>query len=499
MATDPIRHVVVLMLENRSFDQMLGDLRSVHPNLDGINPSEDRTNFDEQKREYRQEPIAAHIVDPDPKHDLESVLFQIGATHPIVPGPNPGPGRFRRAFLAIVEVVKSWIYRAAPKIRALAAAPDYRGRFVERYSLDNPNSTVAERKQIMAYFPYGSLPALHALAEHFMVCDHWFASVPGPTWANRFFVHSGTSLGIARMPDHKWDVGDFDVYDQATVFDRLNERGLTWKVYYHDHAQSMALLHQWQQPNRQRYCKMDRFDVDAAGPEGEFPRYCFIEPRYFEPGPNDYHPPHDSRLAQELIARVYNAIRDNKALWEATLLVILYDEHGGFYDHVEPPAAISPDERLGEYSFDRLGVRVPAILVSPWVKAGVFSAQLDHTSLLRYLTNKCNLGPLTRRVDKANDFSEVIRTGGNPRSDTPPNVSGRLPGSSGVVISAPKVEQPLNEHQEALILLTDQLESKSKLGGKRPMRAAGGRDPHERAQDAVKRFEQLLTNRDAVS
>src|SRR5262249_33411553 len=116
---------------------------------------------------------------------------------------------------------------------------------------------------------------------------------------------------------------------------------------------------------------------------------------------------------------VYNAIRGNNDLWNQTLLVILFDEHGGFYDHVPPPAAIPPDGHQEEYTFERLGVRVPAVLVSPWVGKRVEKTLFDHTSLLKYLINKWDLGPLGARAAAANSIGVAI-TEARRREDTLP-------------------------------------------------------------------------------
>src|SRR5262249_8330126 len=115
---------------------------------------------------------------------------------------------------------------------------------------------------------------------------------------------------------------------------------------------------------------------------------------------------------------VYNTLRSNEHLWTSTLLVVVYDEHGGFYDHVEPPVAVPPDDHHEEYTFDRLGIRVPAVLVSPWVRKGYDSTLFDHTSLLKYLIEKWNLAPLGRRVAQANNVGSLIRETA-PRTDTP--------------------------------------------------------------------------------
>ena len=151
-------------------------------------------------------------------------------------------------------------------------------------------------------------------------------------------------------------------------------------------------------------------------------------------------------LAQQLIARVYNGIRSNEELWKSTLLIVTYDEHGGFFDHVEPPAAVVPDDYLLEYSFDQLGVRVPTILISPWVAPGVFSEELDHTSVGKYLCDKWNLKPLGKRMAQANTFSSAICRD-TPRDDTPETISADLP----VQYSASGSNGPeKNENQIAL-------------------------------------------------
>jgi len=166
------------------------------------------------------------------------------------------------------------------------------------------------------------------------------------------------------------------------------------------------------------FCSFDeQFEKDAAGPEENFPQYVFIEPTYMGDHPNDNHPPHNFVNAEQLIAKVYNALRGNEALWESSLLVITYDEHGGYYDHVTPPAAVPPDDKHAEYTFDQYGVRVPTILISPWIDAGVDHTIFDHTSILKYLTDKYGLGPLGRRTAEANSFVTSLRD--TPRTDFP--------------------------------------------------------------------------------
>jgi phospholipase C len=376
-AGHPIRHVVVLMLENRSFDQVLGCLRSVHPTLDGVDARNRRANRGLNGERVLQHPYPAAEVDgeqrPEPKNGHPHVLRQLA-------GDNGG--------------------------------------FVHDYaSPPEPAATADQQHQVMRYFAYGQLPALHALGRHFTVCDHWHASVPGPSWANRLFAHAATSQGLVATPRIAESA---PAHKMETIYDRLDARGIPWSIYFGDFPLALALgrLRSWSRLRHLR--RFARFEADAARPPEEFPRYVFIEPSYLYPGRNDGHPGTPVLRADGLVARVYDALRGNARLWERTLLVVLFAEHGGAYDHVAPPPAVPPGDGAAEYGFDRLGVRVPALLVSPWVAAGVHAPTLEHASLLRFLDGLWDLGgPLNARMAAAGDFAAAIRTQGAPRTDTP--------------------------------------------------------------------------------
>jgi phospholipase C len=335
--------------------------------------------------------------------------------------------------------------------------------FVEDFARAYPLSPAQDRAEIMKYFADGQLPALHALAKNFAVCDRWFSSLPGPTWPNRFFVHSGTSLGRVSMPEGILDA-NLHWYDQTTLYDRLNEKNISWRIYYGEIPQSLILVHQLEPENARNYAKLTRFFQDAGGAAQNFPRYCFIEPPYYEPGAADDHPPHDVMQGERLIADVYNAIRSNADLWKTSLLIVLFDEHGGFYDHVVPPPAVPPDQHANEYGFNQLGVRVPAILASPFVKPGVIHTAFDHTSLLKYLTDKWSLGSLGARTAHANTL---------PVASFATEAFDRLPA---ITIDAPpaatqpsygqiagRLQPTLNGHQSALVGMTQLLESMTDL------------------------------------
>ncbi len=422
---DPIKHVVVLMMENRSFDHMLGGMSEIDPNVEGVRPSNPYTNRAPNERLAQQLPVARWVVKRDLDHELEGTLEQIGTPA------DPMSG------------------------------------FVSSYVKRYPDASDEEIAQVMAYFPFGdtpeedSLPVLHGLARNFGVCDHWFASMPGPTWQNRFFAHSGTCLGHTEMPSASNPLA-MRLYYQDTIFDRLSEARIDWTIFHDGIPQSIVLTRLLTRYLTFRgYDGMDDFYELAEGDPDEFPPYTFIEPHYFGAEENDQHPTADVRRGEMLIANVYNAIRQNKALWESTLLVITYDEHGGFFDHVEPPKTVAPDDHTADWTFDRLGVRVPTILVSPWIQKGVIKTVFDHTSLLRYLCDKWELEPLGRRTHssagakRANTFAGELTKLTMPRTDTPETLTAKAPPMARGM-RAP-AEPPIEGSREALLMYVDQL------------------------------------------
>ena len=360
-AVDEIRHLIVLMLENQSFDRLLGylDLDDPAQKLEGLTGAE--TNPVSPSGDVTPVPVkrivdpSAYVTDPGPGHDFEDINEQLFAD------------RTPRG----------------------ASAPGNNG-FVLNYSrqVGSNGRPLGDRgREVMQCLDPTLVPILTTLARNFTVCDHWFASVPGPTWPNRFFVHAGTSKGYLETPEVP---GQFksefwtSPYDMPTIFENLAGRGLTWTVYFDDYAQAFALkrLH----PDVEHFKRYEQFARDVE--HGTLPTYAFIEPRSFSaPGypANDQHPPHDLREGEKLIAEVYDTLRADDKIWRQSLMIVLYDEHGGFYDHVPPPKVVAPDASRAKpsgFRFDRLGVRVPAILVSPWVAGGhVDHTIYDHTSV----------------------------------------------------------------------------------------------------------------------
>ncbi|MDR1968217.1 MAG: caspase family protein [Burkholderiaceae bacterium] len=441
--SDPIKHVVVLMLENRSFDHLLGDLDRSIPGLDGIRlalkylETSGHQNFadgdplpfplsDKAYRSLDAKSLGMQ-ADFDPKHAFPNVQTQLGGNldQPVMNG----------------------------------FAQDTRNGLASAGLAPQVLRTVIN--QVMAYFPDGSLPALHTLAKQFVVCDRWHASVPGPTWPNRFFAMAGTAKGFLNMPDGYSEMSTlFRNYDMPTIFNRLYDAKKRSRIYYHDISLSLLLRQTWNIPDLR--CSFDQFaaDVRQTAPD-DFPELVWIEPRYFNfpfaGNPNDQHPPHDIGLGDKLIADVYKALAGNAELWKSTLFVVFYDEHGGFFDHVEPGKAVAPDKSVQDFNFDfkRLGVRVPAVLASPHLQPGVNHDLYDHTSLLAYICNKWKLPPLGERCAQEmgrNPFVALFekpRLTGTPAQLPAPPVSKALARQAG--------ETPPNQNQVALALMVDLL------------------------------------------
>lgn len=318
---------------------------------------------------------------------------------------------------------------------------------------------------IMDCFTPEQLPVLSTLAHSYAVCDRWHSSVPSQTYPNRSFVHAATSHGFVRnSPYLNW------LFAEApTIFNRIENDPrpeLTWKVYYdeEDLISATYLLQPALHPYRQsHFAFMDQFEADAA--TGKLPSYAFVEPRLMLDH-NDMHP-HvsvdplvtSSVLAGELlIERVYRAVRQGDG-WDRTLLIITFDEHGGCYDHVSPPAAVPPGRRPGSmgFRFDRLGVRVPTVLISPFIEPGTVTNTLfDHTSIIKTVTNRWGLQSLTERDRWATDLSQVLRRE-TPRQDTPA-LNPRPYAPSGA-----HGNEPLNDYQKAVLMLVAGFEGLTRI------------------------------------
>jgi len=374
-APDPrIKHLIVLMLENRSFDHMLG--YSQIKGVDGVWDKE-CSNVDKNGKKWPTTSNAEPAGElPDPGHDFADVVTQL--YHPHEQGD-------------VTDL-----------------DPTMQG-FVVSYDTYNK----AQPQNVMNCFRPDSVRVLSTLAENFAVCNRWFSSIPGPTLPNRLFAHAGTSKGRLDLSAEEFNISPtiYEVLDCANVSSTIYADGWT----------AAATFWNLMEYQDEFFGTLDDFYQDCY--DNNLPSYCFLEPRYssgivdgtFRPQ-NDQHPDSDITEGEQLVYSIYKAIRGNRKVWESSLLVIVYDEHGGLYDHVPPPKAIPPrpedvstDPKFG---FDRYGVRVPAVIVSAYTKKVVCNDLLDHTSLIasarKLLTGAYQDNFLGNRAMHANTFDSVL-------------------------------------------------------------------------------------------
>ncbi len=428
-----INHIVVLMLENRSFDHMLGFLYS-----DSGNKSPTGQAF---------EGLTGSESNPDSSGKAVSV-FKIAATDSnayFMPGADPGEG---------YTATNSQLFNAT---KAPVPPLETNSGFVTDYAYTLGwqskekgwsilPGTVA--KDIMGIFTPAMLPVLSGLARGFAVCDQWFSSAPTETLPNRAFACAGTSQG--HMDDKT------KTYTAPSIFGMLTNKKLDWRIYGYN-AEPLTRLNFPDTTNAPQTHFGLFTDFQAAAAAGTLPPYTFLEPSWESTG-NSQHPNYDVALGEQLIHDVYYALRKSPG-WEQTLLIITYDEHGGCYDHVAPPTnAVPPDGDAGEFGFDfkRFGLRVPTVLVSPLIPAGtVFrvpanSTPLDHTSILKTVEQRWGLPALTARDAAAPGIGAVL-TLTTPRTDDP---------LQGVTVPQSKGSNPAAQHPSHLQMVYAELVSR---------------------------------------
>lgn len=387
MATDlrrSIEHVVIVMMENRSFDHMLGYLNLPpwnhgRPAVDGLRHDPEwvarYTNYLDSVG-YPPHQFTDRVIE-DPPHTRPSIAGQLGAS--------------------------------------LGAAGPMTG-FVSSYA--QRKNGARDLSHVMGYYAAPEVPMCDFLARNFLVCDRWFAALPAGTQPNRLMAMAGASL----IDDNA------SVYlpDQELVYDWLTERGVTWRVYHDGIVPFMGLMRKWMDTINVEDHKedlgeaplfrwLDYLEDDLKNATVPCPQVVFVEPDYTDipfmhsAPPNDDHPPSSIDFGQRFLRQIYQAFTSRPDIWARTVMIVTYDEHGGFFDHVEPPAIPTSSPSGGYRPFATLGVRVPAFVVSPYVEAGsVFSGPLDHTSILKLLGERFNPGGV---------YSDDVerRLQGNPR------------------------------------------------------------------------------------
>lgn len=364
-----IEKVVVLCMENRSFDHMLGY-------MDGVN------GIKGKEKEFAVEGVEAddkakHIQLIDLGHTMHHTRTQL-------------QGKW---ISDAKKVAKLQLLSLKWNISNLYSAPE---EIIEQ-----------EAETCMQCFSPDQLPVLSTLAKEFCVFDSWHSSLAGPTHPNRWFLHCGQSGGC---------LSNTQMCPSPMIFDSFDEDD--WKIYFHDMSgtvlMSSVLIHKFYTKEKKNIRQFNEFYEDARS--GNLPKYSFLEPTYYSSGndvANDQHPPHDVREGEQLILDVYKAISSNQSQFEKTLLLIVYDEHGGFHDHVKPP--ITPGVTgevhfLNDGDFRTLGFRVPCIAINPYIKSGTVDSRLfDHCSLPATLIKLFDLPDyLTERVHSATTFEDVL-------------------------------------------------------------------------------------------
>ena len=317
-----IRHVFVLMLENRSFDHMLGFANIIGMGLDGkVTKAADLVDIDTSILLTLGKSAEFKMSTPDPGHEFPDTLLQLCGAGSIYPPGGPYP-------------------------------PIHNSGFELSYSATSPDHPDV----VMKCFAPEQLPVLTTLAKEFAVCDHWFSSIPGPTWPNRFFLHAATSGGLDRSPPDPIEILAETIagwhFEHGTIFHRLAAYGRQWMVFEGDEYPQVNAIDGL---DDEYFHDISHFRKYVEDP-GLSASYIFIEPNYGNDmaviGTSDYtcgtsqHPVDDVSRGEWLIKGVYEIIRQSPH-WEHSVLVITYDEHGGFYDHVAPPAAVPPGDKVG--------------------------------------------------------------------------------------------------------------------------------------------------------
>jgi phospholipase C len=409
VAQRPIQHVFVLMLENRSFDHMLGysgitgtdAVSGEQTAIVGLSGSESNSW---NGTAYAVSEGADWTMPLDPLHEFPDVLVQLAGTGAKYLSGGPYPPIDNSGFVA-----------------------DYAGAGGQA----NPG-------EIMKCYSPAQLPVLNALATEFAVCDGWHCSMPGPTWPNRFFMMAASAGGLDRSPSTTqiaaWESGvpSGFAFEHGSLFDAVAAAGLQWRVYRGDVgpfvgslpiAAALKGISMVPPLNANVY----RFSTFASDIQGDYPiAFTLIEPNYGNAQNDTYsggtsqHPIDDVRGGEALIKQTYEAIR-NSPLWPSSLLIVTWDEHGGFFDHVTetPGSAVKPGDsevttspgpvNMFGFTFDTLGVRVPAVIVSPYIAQNVIDHRAyDHSSIPATVERLFGFGALTARDAAALDVTTLL-------------------------------------------------------------------------------------------
>lgn len=391
-----IKTIVVVMMENRSFDNLLGYL-SLPPwsrhNVEGLGKIEDwEDRYASVYKGHRYKPFLLtdpyHPIPADPPHERGPIALQMGAS--------------RKGVLAMDGFVSNYVN-----------------------AKERPVVSEQTKPPVMGYFTEEQAPVTHFFADNFAICDHWHASLAAGTQPNRLMAMSGYS---------KIDVNQVPLPEQTLVYDWLNARGISWRVY-HEEMPFYAMMLSWipEMLTGTHFRPLEQLFSDVENtPPGEFPQVVFIEPAYTD-APHigvstDDHAPSAIRGGQEFLLEVYRSVTADPDFWKGVVMIVTYDEHGGFFDHVSPPAVRTaiPQEAHYTNAFETLGVRVPSFVISPFVDPrSVFSKTMDHTSILKLIGSKFGGGQYSAEVDQRS-VANIFELLTEPKEDKPAPVIGSL-------------------------------------------------------------------------
>jgi len=380
-------HIVVLMMENRSFDHYFGHL-SMPTSMGG----EGRTDVDGLKGNEVQ-----HLYGPNGEIQQTFNLFHAGTSK-------------------IGDIAHDWD-SCHTQFNNGAMNGFIQGHAIDRAKEDpGCGKHCAGLGDPMAYYKREDTPVLHQLFDNYALCDRWFASVMGPTWPNRMYLHTGTSMGIKTNSKLDTDHNPKKPDETRTIWHEMKDKCLNAVNYSMDFAFNLGGFGLFNSTPTRSVFKQANPHVgkgnnspppesfEEACERGTLPSVSMIDPAFIM-SPCDDHPPHDIKSGQAFISSIYKLLTKNPKVWEKTLFIITYDEHGSFYDHVAPPK----DDAESRPDFKQLGFRVPSLVIGPYVKKNYVShAQFDHTSFLSTVTRRFGLSPLNGRVAAANDVSDCI-------------------------------------------------------------------------------------------
>ncbi|MCB9235566.1 MAG: phosphoesterase [Bacteroidia bacterium] len=421
-----ISNVFVLMLENHSFDNMFA--MSEIPGLTVATTKD----FNESKgKKYYVKKPALSTMPTDPHHEFNDVVEQLC-----------GMGK-----------------KYSP---VTGYPPIDNSGFAASYATTSGLREGQEGLIMECFETQKQLPVIYKLATEFAICDHWYSSLPGPTWPNRFFIHLGYSNGLDDSPSTaqmaKWETVSGFTGEDGSVFDQLNKLKKGWRLYGDKSSRFTDHRDQYngnggvaQVASLKNISLLDVNPIDDL--PGDFlspyeAAYTFIEPNYGSANTNykggsSQHPMDDTYGGEALIKFVYESLR-NSPIWETSLLLITYDEHGGFYDSVAPPQApppnrsVDPNLPVNHFFFKTFGVRVPAVVVSPYIPKGTVSdTEYDHTSLLKTLQELFGIMALTDRQDQANSLMPLLDLNAL-RTDCPTSLPSPFKGE----VAVPRSTQP---------------------------------------------------------